>query len=283
MQLTTVPSETLVNGIASGDTTEESTVLWARSLALGNVIFEYSTTEDFSTLNGTVTATVNDALVPVKVEIEDLDADTEYFYRVTDAAGNSEVGRLATAADDDTFAGLSFGVAGDWRGEISPYPAISNVPGFKLDFFVEHGDTIYADFASPALLDSEGNRKEQAITLEDFRIKHGEVYGNRIGENFWAELRASTSVLVTIDDHEVTNDFAGGELISNDARFTEAFPGDDPNALINDSTLYENGLQVFQEYNPLRDEFYEDTEDPRTENERQLYRNNTYGRDAGIF
>ena len=40
--------------------------------------------------------------------------------------------------------GLRFGVAGDWRGELAPYPAISNVAGRNLDFFVEHGDTIYA-------------------------------------------------------------------------------------------------------------------------------------------
>ena len=282
--------DTLVNGVASGDTTADSTVLWARSLALGDITFEFSTDATFATIDGTVTAEVTDPLLPVLVEIEDLEADTEYFYRVIDAAGDSEEGRFVTAAEVGEFSGLNFGVAGDWRGEISPYPAIANVPELNLDFFIEHGDTIYADFDSPALLDAEGNRQEQAITLEDFRIKHAEVYGERLGANFFADLRQSTSILATIDDHEVINDFAGGAPISSDDegpdgsnRFLEAFPDDDPNALQNDSSLFENGLQSFQEYNPLREEFYGDTGDDRTAFERELYRNNTYGSDAATF
>ncbi len=54
-------------------------------------------------------------------------------------------------------------------------------------------------------------------------------------------------------------------------------------ALINDTQLFENGLQAFQEYNPLRDEFYGETGDKVTEGERKLYRFNTYGSDAATF
>jgi 3-phytase/alkaline phosphatase D len=43
------------------------------------------------------------------------------------------------------------------------------------------------------------------------------------------------------------------------------------------------GLQVFQEYNPLVDEFYGETGDPRTANERRLYRYRTWGSDAAVF
>lgn len=57
----------------------------------------------------------------------------------------------------------------------------------------------------------------------------------------------------------------------------------DASLLINDSALYENGLQAFQEYNPIRDKFYGATGDNRTANERQLYRNNTFGSDAATF
>jgi phosphodiesterase/alkaline phosphatase D-like protein len=52
---------------------------------------------------------------------------------------------------------------------------------------------------------------------------------------------------------------------------------------VNDSPLYENGLQAFQEYNPLRDRFYGETGDARTAGERQLYRYNTFGSDAATF
>jgi 5'/3'-nucleotidase SurE len=270
-------AQSLINGIASGDTTQNSTVLWARSTFVGEVTFEYSTDAEFNSVIGTVTANVDNINVPVKVEIEGLNPGTEYYYRVTDAAGDSAIGEFETSAEAGTKAGLRFGVAGDWRGEISPYPAISNADESDLAFFVEHGDTIYADYGSAAVLNEDGTFKEQAETLDEYRAKHGEVYGTRFGQNTWADLRASTSILATIDDHEVINDFAGGEPAADDARFPET------TGLINDTQLYENGLQSFQEYNPLRDEFYENTGDELTEGERKLYRNNTYGSDAAVI
>ena len=276
-------AQSLVNGIASGDVTQDSIVLWARSTFPGDVTFETSTSDTFTTITGTYLATVRDGNVPVKVNVDGLTSGTEYFYRVTDAAGATAVGRFRTAIDPGTYGGLRFGVTGDWRGELKPFPAIGNVAEKNLDFFVKHGDTIYADDDSPALINPDGSLKQQATTLEDFRIKHQEVYGQRFGKNFWAELQATTSVYATIDDHEVTNDFAGGPTIGTDPRFTSAFPDDDPDALINDSTLYENGLQSFQEYNPIRDTFYGDTGDPVTAGERQLYRANRFGSDAATF
>ncbi|HKB38556.1 MAG TPA: alkaline phosphatase D family protein, partial [Gemmataceae bacterium] len=140
-------------------------------------------------------------------------------------------------------------------------------------FFLEFGDTIYADFPSPDL------PKPQATTLTDFRIKQNEVYSSRDGLNTLADLRASTSVLATIDDHEVTDNFAGGAPAASDPRFNDTTPG----RLINDTALFENGVQAFQEYNPVRDEFYGNTGDPRTAGERKLYRFNTYGQDAAVF
>src|SRR5205814_108254 len=97
-------------------------------------------------------------------------------------------------------------------GGLSPYPAISNAAGQGLDFFLEHSDTVYADVPSPAL-------DHPAQTLAEFRAKQNEVYASRYGVNNWAALRASTSVLATIDDHEVTDNFSGGAAPSSDPRF----------------------------------------------------------------
>ncbi len=263
----------LLNGIASGDTTKSSTVLWARSNVTGKIKFEYSTSPTFSNILGTERSIVSDSLLPVKVPVKDLNPNTKYFYRVTDAEGAIATGQFHTSAPEGSNTGLKFGVSGDWRGELSPYPAIANAPTRNLDFFLEFGDTIYADYPSPDL------NLPQALSLSDFRTKHSEVYSNRLGENTWADLRASTSVLATIDDHEVTNDFAGAAPAASDPRFNDTTPG----RLINDTQLYENGLQAFQDYNPLREEFYRNTGDPRTSGERKLYRYNTYGSDAATF
>jgi phosphodiesterase/alkaline phosphatase D-like protein len=262
----------LPNGVGSGDTTQTSTVLWARSNFTGDVKFEYSTRADFDNIAGTKTATVTDVLQPVKVNVTGLQPGTDYYYRVTDAAGVTETGKLNTSAEVGTRAGLRFGAAGDWRGELAPYPAIANADERNLDFFIELGDTIYADFPSPDLT------KPQAETLDEYRIKHNEVYGDRNGINTWADLRASTSILATIDDHEVINDFQGGAKASTDSRFKDA-----SDTLINDTELYDNGLQAFQEYNPIRDDRYGDTGDDRTAGEQKLYRYNTYGSDAATY
>jgi len=202
------------NGIASGDTTQTSTVLWTRSTVLGTVTFEYSTDRNFSTIAGTVNATVTDPLLPVKTQLSGLTAGTKYYYRVTNTAGAKLDGEFKTSTALGKRQGLQFGVAGDWRGELSPYPAIANAAALSLDFFVEHGDTIYADFPSPVL-----PGVDQATTLAQYRLKHSEVYSDRFGSNTWADLRRSTSIFATIDDHEVINDFSGGAAAATDPRF----------------------------------------------------------------
>jgi phosphodiesterase/alkaline phosphatase D-like protein/predicted AlkP superfamily pyrophosphatase or phosphodiesterase len=270
------------NGVASGDTTQTSTVLWTRSNTLGKVTFEYSTKADFSSIAGTKTATVTDALQPVKVDITGLTANTNYFYRAIDANGDKLAGKFSTAAALGERAGLKFGISGDWRGELAPYPAISNADDAKLKFFIELGDTIYGDVASPGLKNPDGTEKAQATTLNDYRAKQSEVYSTRAGQNTFADLRASTSILATIDDHEVTNDFAGGQDLANSSVAEQALYGA-KTGLLNDSPLFENGLQAFQEYNPLRDLTYKTPGDTRTDGERQLYRVNTFGSDAATF
>ncbi|AFY32948.1 5'/3'-nucleotidase SurE [Calothrix sp. PCC 7507] len=271
-----------VNAIASGDTTQDSTVLWARSIFPGAVKFEYSTDANFSVIAGTKNAIVTNINAPVKVAVEGLQAGTDYYYRVTDAAGATSIGRFSTAAAPGTQAGLTFGVSGDWRGELAPYPAISNADERNLKFFVEFGDTIYADYASPAVKNPDGTEKDQVTTLDEYRAKHAEVYSQRYGQNTWGDLRAATSILATIDDHEVVNDFEGGEDLAKASAADKALYGA-TSGLVNDSPLYENGLQAFQEYNPIRNDFYSQTGDARTDGERKLYRYNTYGGDAATF
>ncbi|MDX2231990.1 MAG: phytase [Leptolyngbyaceae cyanobacterium bins.349] len=265
------------NGIASGDTTQDSTVLWANSNFVGNLTFEYSTSPHFCEIAGSITATVTSVLQPAKVQVDGLEPNTTYYYRVTNQAGISQEGQFKTAAAVGTFAGLRFGASGDWRGELSPYPAIANAATENLTFFIELGDTIYADVASPAV------PKPQAMTLEEFRLKQREVYSERFGLNTWGDLRATTSILATIDDHEVTNDFEGGKNLARASAADQALYGA-TSGLINDSPLYEIGMQAFQEYNPIRDEFYSSgLADPRMAGERKLYRYNTFGSDAATF
>src|SRR5262249_47387759 len=153
-----------------------------------------------------------------------------------------------------------------------PYPSIGNAPDKNLDFFVEFGDTIYADFPSPDL------PLLQAETLDDFRIKHNEDYSSRYGLNAWADLRGSTSVLATLDDPEVTDNFAGGVPPSSEPRFAGQ-----PGNLIKDTPLFQKGVQAFSEFNPIQDRRYSPVGNPLTAGKSDFYRFNMYGRDAAVF
>lgn len=262
---------TFPNGVASGDTTQTSTFLWARSTVPGDVTFEYSLTANFAAILGAEIATVTDPMLPVKVEVTGLQPGTTYYYRAVEGQ-ETAVGHFVTPAAPGEHEGLTFGVSGDWRGELAPYPSVANADTANLDFFLEFGDTIYADYPSPDL------PLNQAVTLDDYRIKNNEVYSTRDGLNTLADLRASTSVFAVIDDHEVTNDFAGGASPQSDARFLPS------NATyINDTTLFETGLQAFLEYNPIADTTYGNVGDPRIDGEIKLYRTQQYGDDAEVI
>ncbi len=261
----------LPNGVAAGETTTSSSLLWARSTVAGNVNFEVSTDPTFTNIIATQSRTVTDPLQPVKSGIAGLSSNTKYYYRATDASGAVAAGTFKTARASGTGS-FRLGVSGDWRGELAPFVSLRNAASRDLDMWMSLGDTIYGDVASPAL------PIPQAQTLNDYRIKHDEIYTERFGLNVLRELRASTSTMATIDDHEVTNDFAGGATIGSDPRFTGP-----TNALINSSTLYNNGVQAFQDYHPMEQRVYSGTGDARFDGRPDLYRTQRHGNTAQVF
>lgn len=262
----------LPNSVAAGEVTSHGALVWARATVPGFVRVRVAHNPQFQ---GPVIQRWGFAFGPlqaVKVLVNPLEAGRTYYYEVRDAAGLRETGRFRTAPRHDSRAGLRFGVTGDARGDVMPFGSLSNVESEALDFLVLLGDTIYADVESPAL-----PGVTQARTLDEFRAKHAEVYGAVNGVNGLGDARRSTAVLATIDDHEVTNDFAGGAAPSTDPRF------DPTGSFINDTNLYRNGLRAFLEFNPLIPRFYGPTSDARTAFQPKLYRAQRYGLDAALF
>jgi phosphodiesterase/alkaline phosphatase D-like protein/2',3'-cyclic-nucleotide 2'-phosphodiesterase (5'-nucleotidase family) len=257
--------------VSAGDTTQTSSVLWAHSYRVGSVTFDYSTDPTFTTGVLSASATVTDPAQPVKAVITGLTPNTTYHYRAT-TPGDSATGKFKTSASSTALAGLRFGVSGDQRGELSPFPSIKNAAGKNLEFFMQLGDNIYGDVATPDLPIA------QARSLSDYRIRHNEIYSARYGMNTFTDLRRTTSILATIDDHEVTNDFSGAELRTSDPRFSA-----DTGTLISDTETFNNGIQAFREYMPINNLQYGATGDAVTANRAKLYRYNTHGKDAATF
>ena len=284
------------HGVAAGDATESTVVLWARVLYRGLVRFyirKEGSEASSSRLAGK--ALVSDLKKPAKVLVKSLSPGTKYIYTVVVGRKDGRLcryhglrcqqQRTGTFMTAGSAAGpLRFGAAGDWRGSRRPYQAISNVVSRDLRFFVELGDTVYADFA-------EGETNYVAKTLDEFRGKHIEVYSAKFGANYWADVRSNLTIYSIIDDHEVTNDFQGGanhspvhvgdELVQDNYAVEggTAEPGEITKILFNQGQLYKNGLQAFDEYNPIETLVWNNS-DPVMNGRPKLYRYRKFGPQA---
>jgi 3-phytase/alkaline phosphatase D len=262
----------LENRVASGDVSQTTAVLWARSSTPGAHVFWYRAVSAPGSPWRSRAVGIADAAVPAKVQVAHLVPGSVYLYAFQMPDGSFDLGSFKTPHFPGKRRGLRFGVTGDSRGELAPYPAVVNATGRGLDFFALLGDTIYADVPSPALPAS------QARSLEEFRAKHEEVLSERLGLNAIADLRSLTASFALIDDHEVTNDFAGGAPPASDPRFMG-----EPGTYINETPLYQAGIQAFQDFHPIAERFHRQTGDPRTDGKRDLYRARLYGSDAAVF
>ena len=267
---TVPPPVTVTHSVAAGDVTQTSVELSAIAPQTGTVVFEVSTDPAFGSLVATSSAPVTDVMVPAKVAIAGLTPATTYHYRARIGTTTLTPGTFRTPAAAGTQAGLHFGVLGDWRQDMLPYPAVRNAPDMALDFAVELGDTIYADVASPAV------PAAQAQTIAEFRARHQEAYSTVGGLNTLGDLRDSTAVFATTDDHEVIDDYAGGADASTDPRFSTA------SGFINDTPLFETAMQAFEEWNPIAHETYT-TGGAAVLGETKFYRFRTFGSDAAVF
>jgi len=304
-------------GVAAGDVDQSSVVLWAKVSIPGPVKFEYGTDPGFVQTDGCVPynevegsdAGVITPAIPAKVEIAGLLDGTQYYYRASRGscdsafAGRCKAPGTFRTPHGDGRHGLSFGVSSCFRGDLRPFVSIRNVPKDdpkdNLDFFVALGDTVYADSGEDGCSDvADGDQRVPGQILGIARCHHILAYSQVMSEedNMFARARASTAFFATIDDHEVVNDFSGGEPpttpFRDDSIFrtTEPFcneaPPDDLNcdlAFTNETTAFKEALQAFEEFNPIRRQRYGQTGDPRTATKHKLYRYRKFGKDAALF
>ncbi|MCQ6281339.1 glycerophosphodiester phosphodiesterase family protein [Bacillus sp. EB600] len=213
------------HGVASGDVTETSALLWARTNDQANVQFEVSTDSSFQ--HPFITKTVHaDAEhdFAVKVKINDLHPDTTYYYRAHAVSSHYTVnGSFKTAPAENSLKPMTMVWGGDTggQGEISPYKTFQAMSAINPDFFLFSGDTIYADNKTPAV------PTPPSQTVQDFWAKYKE---NRTDAGLRSLLQ-KTSTYSIWDDHEVINDFSGPS-----------------------QPLTPTGLRAFKDYWPISDE-----------------------------
>src|SRR3982750_964385 len=125
----------LPQGVAAGDVTPHSAVLWAHSATTGDVHFILIERGAWPPVVHTAKVSVADAAIPAKASFDGLRAGQRYNYLVVAPHGDRATGTFVTPAAKGQN-GLHFGISGDWRGELAPYVGISNAADRDLDFWV---------------------------------------------------------------------------------------------------------------------------------------------------
>src|SRR5262249_40696779 len=138
-------SQVQFTGIAAGDASTESAVIWTRALDPAvltgtQVTAHVSTDPRFGT--GTIVASAfgtpgSATGYTIKFEAGGLNAGTRYYYRFLGPVGEtSAVGTFKTAPAADAETGLHFAFSGDCDGLMRPYALSSQIPAKQLDFFM---------------------------------------------------------------------------------------------------------------------------------------------------
>src|SRR3981081_4374514 len=148
----------IAGGIASGDVSTDSAVIWARADRSARMRVEYSSVESFKTILGAASAeALPDRDFTSKLLLDGLPPGQDIFYRVrfediakSGISGEPQLGHFRPAPAEP--ASISFVWSGDtagqgWgidhaRGGTRSYsPKLGHLP----EFFIHSGDHIYAD------------------------------------------------------------------------------------------------------------------------------------------
>jgi alkaline phosphatase D len=206
-------------GVASGDPLPDGVVLWTRlapdPLVPGGgmkpepygVRFELALDEGFRRIvrRGAVEA-IPDEAHSVRAEVDGLRPAHEYFYRFKFGREVSPVGRTRTAPEHGaTVNSLRFAFVSCQNFPAGYFTAYADVASDDaIDAVVHLGDYIYEGPASDVRPHAP---LREIFSLDDYRIRHGQYKTD-------LDLQAAHAAhpwLVTWDDHEVDNNYAGDE------------------------------------------------------------------------
>uniref|UniRef100_A0A383WPE6 PhoD-like phosphatase metallophosphatase domain-containing protein n=1 Tax=Tetradesmus obliquus TaxID=3088 RepID=A0A383WPE6_TETOB len=246
------PCAGFLHGVASGDPTPDSVVLWTRFTPQDNstdqqVQWHMSTAANFTPSEAQVQGTASaspGADFTVKVNVGSLQPATRYFYYFTSGNYSSLLGTTRTAPAENAVATLRFAQmsCASWRwGYFNVYNMTSRVR--DLDFIVFLGDWIYeyGNDEYPAAGKGVSGRAPlepptELATLADYRTRHRLFHTDPA----LVEMMRRAPIIAVWDDHDVAADNAWQNGSANPV----------------DSVAYANrrcnGVQAYHEYMPIR-------------------------------
>jgi alkaline phosphatase D len=211
-------------GVAAGEITSASAVLWTRAPRAGNVTARVSPSGSLTpaVLYSAEARPGNDLTVNRKVFVG---AGKRYWYRFEQGAVRSVVGTFKTAPRASAATDVRFAISGD--ADATPgaggkpafsYAVYARMAAERNDFNINLGDTIYSD--------SEVGGAPVARTVQQKWMKY------RLGLALPAlrSLRKSAGLYSHWDDHEFVNDFSKPE---------------------HGQAIYAAGVEAFRDYSPV--------------------------------
>lgn len=240
------------DGVASGDVTHASAIIWTRANTEADVVAEVASDDDFEpgdvVWSQAVTPDPADDYT-IKLDVTTgLSAATSYWYRFAedDESGDvSDTGRFRTAPDPNVSAPFKMVYSGDSNTLMDPdtgepayghFEAMAAAAAENADLFGYLGDTIYSDDPAPV------------ADLSDYWAKYKAVRDPTLFPGV-QQLLKSVATIAEWSDHEVVNDW---------------------NPVTVDPTQRTHGEEAFRRYMPIRDGG-------------PLYRGFKWGKDVEIF
>jgi len=170
-----------------------------------------------------------------KARVTGLKPGHDYFFRFDSRDGHSPVGRFRTAPAAGSKEPIRFAMVSCMEYTFGWYNALAALAREKdLDFVLQLGDYIYADVAFPPPYGVRRDPNQVATSLQQFRDKYA-LY--RTDRDLQAA-QAATAWINLWDDHEVQNNWAGGDPAGGEV--TSAF----------DPARKANGMKAFFEQQP---------------------------------
>jgi alkaline phosphatase D len=237
-------------GVAAGDVSASSAVLWAHAGRTGAVTVEVASDRRFRHVAARArTRAARSHDLTVRAPVRGLVAGRPYFYRWRQGSAVSPVGRFRTAPGLKQSATVRFAWSGDADAQKAPgatalpyndFGAYGRMAAMGNDFNVNLGDTIYSD-----------SEVAGAGTLAATVAQKWAKYRQNLALANLQRLRSAAGLYSQWDDHEFVNDFTKAE---------------------NGAAIYAAGARAFGDYAPV------------TYTKRDgLYRSFRWGRNLEVF
>ncbi|HHG3336855.1 alkaline phosphatase D family protein [Vibrio parahaemolyticus] len=203
------------HGVASGDPTQTQVIIWTRvttAASYVDVTWQVASDMEFSNVvQSGVFTTDTGRDFTVKVDVQNLNANSQYYYRFMVGEMMSEVGQTQTLPEDGvekasmavvSCANYPAGYFHVYREilnqhEQSPFDVVLHLG----DYIYEYGAGGYAS-EDAAALGREPSKGIECITLDDYRKRYAQY---RQDADLQA-LHAKLPMIAVWDDHELAND-----------------------------------------------------------------------------